>query len=73
MKRNKQKKPTKRQIKVIQLVLTDIEWPDQLSTKKKGIVSQPTSEETSRYLNTFSEIQISPKENIIIIIITSFV
>ena len=31
--------------------------------KEKGIASQPTSEERSRYLNTFSEIQISPKEN----------
>ena len=46
-------------------MLTDIEWPDQLSTKRKGnnFASQPTSEERSRYLNTCSEIQISPKED----------
>ena len=42
-------------------MLKDIEWPDQLSTKRKGIASQPTSEERSTYF-TFSEIQISPKE-----------
>ena len=47
--------------KAIQLVLKEIEWPDQLSTKRKGNCNQPTSEERSLYL-TFSEIQISPIE-----------
>ena len=64
MKRNKQKSQQKGRRKVIQLVLTDIEWSDHLSTKKKGIASQPTSEERSRYLSTRSEIQISPKEHL---------
>ena len=32
----RKKKPTKREMKVIKLVLKDIEWPDQLSMKRKG-------------------------------------
>ena len=48
-------------IKSCTTLLKDIEWPDQLSTKRKGIASQPTSEERSTYF-TFSKILISPNE-----------
>ena len=37
------------------VVLKDIELPNQLGTKRKGIASQPTSEETTYF--TFSEIE----------------
>ena len=39
----------------------NIEVPNQLGAKRKGIVSQPTSEETTYF--TFSEMQISPLSN----------
>ena len=39
--------------------------PNQLGTKRKGIVSQPTSEETTYF--TFSEMQISPLSNYFIL------
>ena len=39
--------------------------PNQLGTKRKGIVSQPTSEESTYF--TFSEMQISPLSNYFIL------
>ena len=36
----------------------NIELPNQLGTKRKGIASQPTCEETTYF--TFSEMQVSP-------------
>ena len=39
----------------------NIELPNQLGTKWKGIASQPTSEETTYF--TFSEMQVSPLSN----------
>ena len=63
MKRKQaKKKPPKRQMKSYYTTgAKNIEVPNQLGTKRKGIVSQPTSEETTYF--TFSEMQISPLSN----------
>ena len=39
----------------------NIELPNQLGTKRKGIAGQPTCEETTYF--TFSEMQVSPLSN----------